>query len=158
MLLGRAHCEPAALETSGGSEPAALGKEAQVRHPRHADWPIRPVLRGVGHATTVCTPADEVSDSSHARAWAQTRRRGDGATRLPGAASWWRCPATDTAHAADRSDNCGCWPHRQHADFHRPRGVAHEQKATALLDSEASHQAGEETLGPRSDLSSRKWP
>jgi hypothetical protein len=45
-----------------------------------------------------------------------------------------------------------------HADSHRPLDAAPGGEEAFLLDSGASHRAGEESLAPRSDPSSSRWP
>ncbi len=82
--------------------------------------------------------------------WVQTQRPMDATAHLPGAASWWRSPAIDTARAGDRDGNSEDWPHRRRAGSHRLLCVAHGHEAPGQQDTAASHRAGEESLDQRS--------
>ncbi len=115
-------------------------------------------FRRVGNEGGGCTLADELVDSSHTSGAASPRHRADGAADFPGAAFWCHCHSIGEAFAADRDDNCECWRHTPRADSHWLLGVAREGSASDQRDTAASHQAGGQSLVPRSDPLSRASP
>ena len=155
--LERGHCAPAVLATRGENALAAHGREVEQRQVGWQTKSARSAPPSVGCAAAGM-PADAADGSSHAREWGQTQRPMDATAHLPGAASWWRCPAIDTARAGDRDGNYEYWPHRRRAGSHRLLCVAHWQPAIGQQDTAASHPAGEESLDQRSGLLSRASP
>ncbi len=142
----------------GGSEHAAHGKGSRPLCVAKLWQEVAGSLRCVGAAQAGDRRADALSGSNPAKGAAHSQPRVDAGVHSPGAASPWRCPAIDTARATGRDGNCGCWPHTPCADCHRLLDAAPGHEAPGLLDSGGSHRAGEESLAPRSDPSSRRWP
>jgi len=85
----------------------------------------------------------------------QHPREGDGGAHSPDEVLSSLCRSIDTAHAANRGDSCGCWPHTPRADFHQPLCAAHARSAFDWQGNAACHLAGEQSLDLRSGLASR---
>jgi hypothetical protein len=83
---------------------------------------------------------------------------GDGATHSPDEAFWWSSHSIDTAHAANRGDNYGCWLHTPRAGFHQLLCAAPGHEAPGLRGNAGSHLAGAQSPVPRSDQLSRRSP
>ena len=112
------------------------------------------VLAAQRQARTSMAPTTPVTPSERFRPDDEWMR----ASRSPGAAWRWRCPAIDTAPAEGRGGNCGCWLHRLCAGSHRLLGVARAPPATGRRGNGACHRAGGESLDPSSGFVSRANP
>ena len=112
----------------------------------------------VSHKLQTGAPVFSAAGVARSRSGAEPTWRGCNSTLTRAPALQWRCHSTGTAGAADRDDNCECWHHTPRASCHRLLAAAPGPEATALLDSAASHQAGEQSPAPRSTPSSTRWP
>lgn len=88
----------------------------------------------------------------------QNQPGADAIAHSPGAALPLLPHSIDTAHATDRDDDCGCWPHTRRAGSHQLLYGVHVQKVAGRRDNATFHQAGEESPGPRSGPFSRTSP
>ena len=153
-MLKHEHCEPASLATRDDNAPAAHGTRGEVRHLGGQRGPDPSAPPHVDDEGVVCTHADESFGSSPSRGAEPTtngcRQQYAHLARLSSGA------AIDTARAAGKGCNCECLLYTPRACSHRLLDAVHEQIAAALLDTGASHQAGEESLVPRSDPLSKK--
>src|SRR6266851_8016572 len=154
-MVKHEHCEPAAQTSRDDKVPAAPWTAAKQGDLEQQGETVPFAPPRVGLVAVACTRDDDVSGSSHARGWAENRRPMDATAHSPGAASWWCCPAIDSARAGDRDGNYGYWPHRRRAGSHRLLCVAHGHEAPGQRDTAASHLAGEESLDQRSGPLSR---
>jgi hypothetical protein len=117
----RRECARPDRDWSGDGEAGQAASCGQLLEgsPRHA-----------GCARVAYRRADGFYDSTHARAQALSRARGDGAAHVPVEVFWWLCPSIDTLRAADRDGNCGCWLQTRRAGFQRLLCVTHAWKAS----------------------------
>jgi hypothetical protein len=144
-LLGRVRCERVVLPSRGECGHAVRGKCSPLlgmaKRQREAACSPRPVdvARAAGKRVGA------LCDSNPARGATLDQPGGDGATRSPASVSSWHFPPIGTGRAKGRGDNCGCWRHTPRAGCHRLRAAAPAGSTCCLLDSGASHQAGEES-------------
>lgn len=152
------HCGLAALPTRAVYVPVLPWKEAQTSHLDGRGWPVLDAPLPAGSAAGADTHADELFDSNLARGAVPSRRQEDAGGRSPGAVSLSPSHSIGIAHAKGRDDNCGRWLHTRYVGFHQllcavPVGSASGQQGNA-----ASHLAGAQSPGRRSDRPSMLPP
>lgn len=121
-------------------------------------WQVLGARQPVDCARAACIPVDAASDSSHARAGEPTQLLGGAAARSPGGALSSLSHATDTARAADRSDNHSSWRRRAPAVCHRARGAARSGAVTCPPHSAAFRPALAQSPAQRTVRLSRARP
>ena len=138
---------------------AAHGRRGALAFLVESGGSVLDVRQPVDRVRAVHMPVDAACDPGHAKPQgSRPNFEGMRASRLPGAASRWRCPAIDIVRVVDRGGNCGCWLHTRRASFHQLLCVAHARKVFGQRGNAMSHRPGEQSPDLRSDQLSRVSP
>jgi hypothetical protein len=131
-------------------------REARVRALRTGEDRIRGGRRSgrrrqayldalLSHQLHTGTPVFSAAGVARSRTGAGPTWSGCSSTLTRAPAWQWRCHSIDEAHASDTGGSGECWPHTPRADCHRQSFAAPGGEEASLLDSAASHPAGEES-------------